>query len=199
MWDERYSGSGYLFGTEPAAGLRAHAHRLEPGSHCLCIADGEGRNSVWLAGEGHAVTAWDGSSIAIEKARKLAADRRVSVDFSVQTAENFDWSARQYDAVIAIFIQFADPALRHKIFQGMKDATRPGGMILLHGYTPKQLEFKTGGPPFAENLYTEDLLKESFEDFDIELLKSYEQTLEEGSGHSGRSALIDLVARKTHG
>lgn len=196
MWNERYSIEGYLFGTEPAAALRAEAHRLAPRSRVLCVADGEGRNSVWLAGQGHRVTAWDASPVAVDKARRLAAARGQTVAFSVQTAEAFDWTAAEYDAVVAIFIQFAGPDLRDRIFAGMKAATRPGGLVILHGYTPRQLEYGTGGPPFVENLYTEDLLRRRFADFRIERLEAYEADLAEGTGHAGRSALIDLVARR---
>lgn len=197
MWNERYSKDGYLFGTKPAAALRAHAARLSSNANCLCVADGEGRNSVWLAEQGHSVTAWDASEVAVEKARNLAASKDVRVDFSVETAESFDWSANDYDAVVAIFIQFAGPDLRDRIFTGMKNATCPGGLIILHGYTPKQLEFGTGGPGRVENLYTADMLRALFDDFEIEYLNAYESFISEGVGHAGHSALVDLVARRS--
>lgn len=196
MWDERYSQEGYLFGTEPAAALRRHAARFPARSQCLCTADGEGRNSVWLAEQGHEVTGWDSSRVAVDKARRLAETRAVSVSYSVKDAAGYDWAAHRYDVVVAVFIQFAGPDLRDKMFEGMKAATRPGGLVFLHGYTPEQLAFGTGGPRCAENLYTEDLLRARFDDFNIQFLESYQARVEEGEGHSGQSALIDLVARK---
>lgn len=196
MWDQRYSSDEYLFGTEPTAALQAQVHMLKQQSECLCVADGEGRNSVWLAQQGHQVTAWDVSSVAIEKAQKLATERNVEVEFAVADAADYNWSERQYDAVIAVFVQFASPDLRDRMFQGMKAATKPGGMIFLHGYTPKQLEYKTGGPPFAENLYTSELLRSQFSDMDILRLEAYEADLAEGTGHAGRSAVIDLIASR---
>lgn len=196
MWNKRYAQNGFLFGTKPAAALRKHAPGFPERATCLCVADGEGRNSVWLAEQGHQVTAWDASSVAVEKAKGLARVRGVSVDFRVDDAASYDWSAEQFDVVVAIFIQFAAPDLREKMFNGMKRATRSGGLVFLHGYTPEQIAFGTGGPPCAENLYTEEMLRDGFDDFEILQLDRYVADIDEGEGHSGRSALIDLVARK---
>lgn len=196
MWNERFSGTDYLFGTEPADFVRREAARLPPASRVLSVADGEGRNSVWLAGLGHQVTAMDGSDVGVAKARRLASERGVAVDFHVADIAAWDWQARPYDAVLAVFIQFAPPALRAEIFQGMKAALRPGGLILLHGYTPEQIALGTGGPRIVENLYTTDLLASAFGDMEILHLAAYEAEITEGTGHSGPSALIDLVARK---
>jgi hypothetical protein len=98
--------------------------------------------------------------------------------------------------VVAIFIQFAGPDDRARLFALMKDALKPGGILMLHGYRPKQIEYGTGGPPHAENMYTEELLREAFSDMDILHLESYDREIQEGEGHAGLSALIDLVARK---
>lgn len=196
MWDQRCARGAFLFGTEPAAALRQHASRFFKRSKCLCVADGEGRNSVWLAEQGHEVTAWDASTVAIEKAKGHADVRDATIDFGIQDAANYDWSPKQYDVVVAIFIQFAVPDFRESIFAGMKQATRPGGLILLHGYTPEQIAFDTDGPPCAENLYTEEMLLAGFDDFEILHLNCYISHIQEGSGHSGKSALIDLIAKK---
>ena len=104
--------------------------------------------------------------------------------------------AKAYDLVVGVFIQFVGPEGRAAQFSGMKQAVKPGGHILLHGYTPKQLEFGTGGPPFVEHLYTEEMLREAFSNFEIVELRAYECKIDEGEGHYGMSALIDLVARK---
>lgn len=195
MWDERYAKPGYLFGTEPAAFLRAQAGRIAPGSRILCVADGEGRNSVWLAGQGHEVTAFDASPVALEKARKLARERGVEVAFHHSGVEDWDWSKR-FDVVAAIFIQFLPPDARDAIFRDMKRALLPGGLLLLHGYAPRQVDYGTGGPPCRENMYTTDMLRESFADFEILRLADYDAEIREGTGHSGMSGLVDLVARK---
>ena len=195
MWNERFSGDDYLFGTEPAEFVKRHAARLAPGQSVLSVADGEGRNSVYLAGLGHRVTAMDGSDVGVAKARRLAAERGAAVDFHVADIAAWDWAATAYDAVLGVFIQFAAPPLRAEIFAGMQTALRPGG-LLLHGYTPEQLAHGTGGPRAVENLYTADLLTAAFADLEILYLNAYEAEISEGAGHKGRSALIDLVARK---
>ncbi|MFD1911902.1 class I SAM-dependent methyltransferase [Halodurantibacterium flavum] len=194
-WDDRFAGEGYLFGTEPARFLKRHAHWLPPSSEVLVVADGEGRNSVWLAELGHRVTAWDSSVVAIEKARRLAHARGVDVTFSAQNAAEYPWPEARFDAVIGIFIQFAPPKLRDEMFEGMIRTTRPGGIVMLHGYTVEQLKHGTGGPPFVENLYTDAILRDQFAGTDILRIESYEAEISEGSAHVGRSALIDLVAR----
>jgi SAM-dependent methyltransferase len=196
MWDERYSRDDYLFGTEPAAFLTACADLLSPGATALAVADGEGRNSVYLAEQGLSVTAMDGSPVGVEKARRLAAERSVTVDFSVADINQWDWDGRSFDVVVAIFIQFLSPSDRPAVFAGMQRALKPGGLLLLHGYRPEQVDYGTGGPPIRENMYTEALLADAFSELNIERLESYDAAIEEGTGHVGQSALIDLVARK---
>jgi hypothetical protein len=98
--------------------------------------------------------------------------------------------------VAAIFVQFADPATRSFMFERIVRALKPNGVLLLQGYTPKQLEYKTGGPPYVENLYTAELLRSAFAALEVLELREHERILGEGTQHCGRSALIDLVARK---
>ena len=194
-WNARYATKDYLFGTAPAQVLPRNAGVLPGAGRALAVADGEGRNSVWLARRGLDVTAFDVAGNALAKARALARRQGVTVDFRQADADSFDWDAERFDLVAAIFVQFAGPPRRDAMFAGMIRALKPGGTLLLHGYTPKQLEYGTGGPPFVENLYTEELLREAFGGLTILRLESYEAELDEGAGHSGRSALIDLVAR----
>ncbi|WOI57950.1 class I SAM-dependent methyltransferase [Palleronia sp. LCG004] len=195
-WDTRYTSDGYLFGTEPATVLPRQAAHLPTTGRALCVADGEGRNAVWLAERGIGVTAFDASPVAVEKARRLAADRGQNVEFQVADAESFNWPDAAFDVVVGIFIQFAQPAERLRMFDAMKRSTRPGGIILLHGYTPKQLEFGTGGPPHPDHLYTERMLRDAFSDWRIVTLDAFEADLAEGTAHVGRSAVIDLIARR---
>lgn len=198
FWSERFSavGEDYLFGTAPTRFLALHEFLLGAGSTALSVADGEGRNSVWLAEQGLQVTAVEVSPVAVDKARRLAAGRGVLVDFQVADLLAWAWPEAAYDLVVAVFIQFANPAEQERIFAGMAQALKPGGRLLLHGYTPKQLEYRTGGPSAVENLYTPELLRQAFAGLEIEELREYEAELHEGLAHRGRSALIDLVARK---
>jgi SAM-dependent methyltransferase len=195
-WNGRFAGEAYTFGTRPAAFLSDNARHVPPQSRVLVPADGEGRNSVFLAELGHRVVATDIAEAGIAKAQKLAAARGVSVDFRHLDLQGWQWPDAEFDAVVAIFIQFAPPALRDEIFAGMKRAVRPGGVVLLHGYTPKQLEYRTGGPSVVEQLYTEESLRAAFGDWELLRLEAYERELEEGAGHKGRSAIIDLIARR---
>ena len=195
-WDERYASEDYLFGTEPNAFLVSQRDLLKPGMSCLAVADGEGRNGVWLAQQGLQVLSVEASAVALEKAKKLARQRGASIEFEQADLAQWQWGENRFDLVAAIFIQFAPPALREQMFAGIKRCLKPGGLLLLQGYTPRQLEYKTGGPPLAENMYTADLLRNAFGEMEIIHLREHDDHIGEGSGHSGMSALIDLVARK---
>jgi len=202
IWSKRYRdvGKAYLFGTEPNRFLARREALLQNGSNAVSIADGEGRNSVWLAELGLEVTGIEISAVAIEKARHLAAARKINVRFIQADMLAPGWPPTEmqdaFDWVVGIFIQFVGPEWRERQFEAMKQLTRPGGRILLQGYTPEQLEFRTGGPSAVENLYTADILRSAFADWEIEELVEYEDTLAEGTGHVGRSALIGMVARR---
>ena len=195
-WNERFATADYHFGEEPNAYLRENLVHLPPAGRVLCVADGEGRNSVWLAGRGFAVDAFDIAERGVAKARALALRHGVTVHFEVASADDWHWPVDAYDAVAAIFVQFADPAMRARLFDHMIRALKPGGILILQGYTPKQLEFKTGGPPEVSHLYTAELLREAFASLEILELREYEGDLAEGTRHRGRSAVIGMVARK---
>jgi SAM-dependent methyltransferase len=195
-WNRRFADSSFLFGSEPNAWLREHASVWSPGARVLCVADGEGRNSVWLAGRGLAVDAFDIAEVGVAKARRLAMERGVTVNFEVADCDAYPWPEAVYDGVAAIFVQFADPAMRGRLFAHIVRSLKPGGALVLQGYTPKQLDYRTGGPPLASHLYTETLLREAFADLEIVALREYEAALAEGSGHCGHSALIGLIARR---
>jgi len=195
-WNRRFQGDDFLFGTEPNAWLRRHAALWPQGGRILSVADGEGRNSVWLAQQGFVVDAFDIAEIGVAKARRLAERSGVHVNFTVADCDGFGWRPSYYDGVAAIFIQFADPALRERLFARIVESLKPGGVLVLQGYTPKQLEYRTGGPPFVSHLYTRELLRTAFDALDIVELEEYEDVLTEGTGHNGRSALIGMVARR---
>ena len=196
FWDGRYGDETYLFGEQPSAFLTRQADRLRPGQTALAVADGEGRNGVWLARQGLTVTTTDLSPRALAKARALAERHGVSIDARLADLETWDWPSEAFDVVVGVFIQFAPPHQRDRLFGRMKQALRPGGLLLLEGYRPEQLAYGTGGPGQVENLYTETLLRDAFGDLEEISLLSYDAEIAEGSGHVGLSALIDLVARK---
>ncbi|MGZ5200427.1 MAG: class I SAM-dependent methyltransferase [Telluria sp.] len=195
-WDERFRGDDYAFGTEPNAWLAGHRALFEPGKRALAVADGEGRNSVWLARLGVQVDAFDISPVGVAKAHKLAEAAGAAVNYAVADCDGWAWTPETYDYVVAIFIQFADPALRARLFARMAQALKPGGYLLLQGYTPRQLEYKTGGPGILEHLYTPELLRMEFAALEMVELRDYEARLAEGGRHVGPSALIGMVGRK---
>ena len=194
-WDARYAGEDYLFGTAPNQFL-ASCGLLPDGGRVLCVADGEGRNSVWLAGQGLRVDAFDPSHVAVAKAQRLAAERGVSVRFEVAGIEAFDWPEAAYEAVAAIYIQFAPPDIRRHIFGRILEALRPGGLFLLEGYRLEQMAYRTGGPRVPDQLYTEAQLRDELAAFALEEIRSYDAVIDEGPAHSGMSAVIDVIARR---
>lgn len=196
MWDERYAQDNYLFGTKPAAFLVAQTDLLQAGQRTLVVADGEGRNSVFLAEQELDVTAMDASPVGIAKAKRLADERGVAVNFELADLLSWTWEPDAYDLVVGIFIQFMGSEDRTKVFKGIQTTLRSGGRLLLHGYRPEQLAYGTGGPPIAKNMYTEELLGAAFPNLETERLVAYDAEIAEGTGHAGMSALIDYIGRK---
>ena len=195
-WDGRYQGEEYIFGKEPNAYLASHAALLKPGQRALLVADGEGRNSVWCALRGLTVDAFDVSPVGIAKARQLAVERAVSVNFFVSSCEEWNWQPEKFDVVVVIFAHFAASEAREKLFAHFITTLKPGGLLIIQGYTPRQLELNTGGPSEVALLYTEDMLREAFAAMEILECRSYEADINEGTRHVGLSALCGLVARK---
>ena len=195
-WEERFATPEYVFGTEPNAFLKAQAGLLPKSGKALAIADGEGRNGVWLAELGFDVLSVDFSPTALAKAQALARQRGVTVRTLQADIIAWDWPSAEFDVVVGIFFQFVGPEGRARIFAGIRKALKPGGLLLLEGYGPKQLEYKTGGPSELENLYTEELLRAEFAGFSELTVKAYDSMMSEGIRHVGMAALVDLVGRK---
>ncbi|MEO8008877.1 MAG: methyltransferase domain-containing protein [Betaproteobacteria bacterium] len=195
-WDARYRCDEYIFGTAPNVFLASQEKYFAAGTRVLAVADGEGRNGVWLAERGCKVCSVDISPIAIEKAKKLALERAANVEFAVADLMEWAWPESVFDVVVCIFIQFASPGMRKKLFDGFWRTLRPGGVVVMEGYGVKQLQYTSGGPGKLENLYTPEMLRDAFAEWDIRLLREYEAVLDEGARHRGMAALVDFVARK---
>ena len=195
-WEARFAGPEYHFGTEPNAFLKSKADLLKPGQKALSIADGEGRNGVFLAEQGLDVLSMDFSPTALAKSQALARQRGVTIRTEQADLDTWQWPVEAFDVVVAIFFQFCAPPLRTRVFDSITRALKPGGLLLMEGYTPKQRQYKTGGPSEVENLYTRKLLEQSFADFSSVEIREYDSEIHEGPGHGGMSALIDLVGRK---
>ena len=194
-WDERYSIDEYLFGKEPAQALLRNEEHLVSGGTTLVIADGEGRNSVYLAKKGFKVTATDNSIVANRKAKSLAVIENVQVDYRLEDFFDINWSEKNYDNVIGICFQFVPHHLIDNVLMDLRSATKKGGTLLIHGYTPTQLKYGTGGPNDKSLMYTKDTFTNLFHESEIFKLEEHEAIINEGIGHSGRSAMIDFIAK----
>lgn len=195
-WNDRYSVPDYIFGTAPNHFLEAAAPLLPTSGRALAVADGEGRNGVWLAARGLDVLSLDFSPAARAKAEALAAERGVTLAFETADVHGWDYPDAAFELVIDIFTQFSSPEERERKWAGMLRALKPGGLLVLQGYTPKQLDYGTGGPKILENLYTRELLETAFGELRDVAITEEECEMDEGPGHSGMSAVIGLTGRK---
>ncbi len=195
-WNARFETDAYIFGTAPNVFLASQAHRLPSSGKALSIADGEGRNGVFLAERGLDVLAVDFSEPALDKARRLAKDRGVPLTTEAVDIIGWAWPQAAFDVVAAIFFQFCEPDERDRIFAGLRHTLKPGGLLLLQGYRPEQMSYGTGGPRDMDRCYTRPLLQHAFGDFSSIEIREHDAVLAEGSWHNGLSALIDLVAIK---
>jgi ubiquinone/menaquinone biosynthesis C-methylase UbiE len=196
-WQTRYAVPEHLFGKEPNYFLASCKSLLPRSGRALAVADGEGRNGVWLAEQGLDVTSIDFSPAAQKKARLLAAERNVSrIEFVQTDVHAFDYPDAAFDVVVEIFAQFSTPAERSRKWGGMRRALKPGGLLILQGYTPKQLDYGTGGPKQIEHLYTRAMLEKEFGDFRELKITEEEREIHEGAAHGGMSAMIGLTGRK---
>ena len=162
----------------------------------LSIAEGEGRNGVHLAKKGLKITGVEFAPSAVAKAQKLAALNKVDANFIQADLFQWDWPSNSFDITLGIFFQFVGPDQRNLLWRKMLEATRPGGLIMIHGYTPKQLQFGTGGPPFVENMYTQACFNEVFGNCETLAYDEYEAEQRSGSAHVGMSALAGFIAQK---
>jgi SAM-dependent methyltransferase len=195
-WQQRFSTPDYTFGKEPNEFLARCRPLLPRAGKVLAVADGEGRNGVWLARQGLDVLSIDFSPAAQAKARTLAAEHKVAITFLEADVHAWPYPEEAFDVVVEIFTQFSTPAERAPKWAGMRRALKRGGLLIVQGYTPKQLDYGTGGPKQVEHLYTRAMLERAFGDFDDVAIVEEARELQEGAGHSGMSAVIGLTARK---
>lgn len=197
MWDQRYAEPDYVYGTEPNAFLAEAVGALKGGA-CLCLAEGQGRNAVWLAGQGFAVTAMDTSAVGLERARALAAQKGVVIHTEQADLADYDLGQERWDSIVAIFAHLP-PALRASVHRRIVAALKPGGTVLLEAYTPEKFDLPgTGGPPAgqADTLMTRAMLLEDFAGLVPEVAREVHREVNEGSYHHGLSATVQFIGRK---
>jgi SAM-dependent methyltransferase len=195
-WQGRYAAPEYIFGEGPNAFLGAQGPLLPAKGQALAVADGEGRNGVWLAEQGLDVLSIDFAPNGQAKAKALAEKRGVKLGLVLADVHEWAYPEAAFDVVAEIFTQFSDPEQRAKKWAGMRKALKPGGLLLLEGYTPKQLEYGTGGPKQLDHLYTREMLEAEFGGFSKIEIKQYETMMSEGGAHAGMGAVIDLIGWK---
>lgn len=195
-WEARYATSEYAFGKSPNYFLQSCKPLLPRNGRALAVADGEGRNGVWLAQQGLDVVSIDFSPAAQRKAKALASERGVKVAFELVDVHAWNYPHAAFDVVAEIFTQFSSPAERARKWAGMERALKSGGLLIVQGYTPKQLDYGTGGPKEIENLYTRAMLEQAFGGFHELSIAEEEREIHEGTSHGGMSAVINLTARK---
>lgn len=195
FWDQNFAAAGYQYGTAPNAFLVWQAPRLPPQAEVLVPGDGEGRNGVWLAQQGHRVTAMDGSSVGLLKAQALAAERGVALHTVLGDLAHWAPPPASFDAVVLTFVHLP-PAIRAGAHRRLAAGLRPGGLLLLEAFHPQQLQHSSGGPKDAAMLYSPELLRADFGDTLDELLAwQGEVTLDEGPGHQGKAHVTRWVAQ----
>jgi SAM-dependent methyltransferase len=193
-WDERYELEGWAFGTEPNDFLRQEAHRIPPG-RVLCLGEGEGRNAVFLAEHGYEVVGVDQSQVGMDKAQSLAQERGVFIETVVSSVEDFDLTEGEWQGIISVFFHLP-PGLRKRVHEAVVRGLAPGGILILEAFTPKQLEFQTGGPPQAERLLTLSNLEEELLPLDFLVAQEVEREVHEGRMHTGLSSVVQLVGQR---
>ncbi len=195
FWDERYGGEDFFYGTEPNEFLASRSDCFAAGGRLLCLGEGEGRNAVFLAGQGFQVTAVDGSATGLEKARKLAARRGVKLEIQLADLNDFDPGDQAWDGIVSIWCHLPS-SLRRKVHLSCQRALKAGGVFFLEAYRPAQVELATGGPKDTDMLPTLELLGQELSSLEPLLAQEIEREVREGAGHTGVSAVVQWIGRK---
>ena len=194
MWDQKYAIDDYVYGTEPNDFLRQQAQVI-PNGKVLCLADGEGRNSVYLAGLGYDVTAVDSSAVGLEKAHKLAAAKGVTITTQVVDLADYDLGEDKWQGIVSIFCHLPPP-LRKQVHANIGQALAADGVLLLEAYTPAQLQHGTGGPPVAAMMMQADELQQELTGMQVQTCEELEREIVEGIGHKGTGAVVQYIGNK---
>ena len=195
FWNERYAQKEFAYGTEPNQFLKSCIHYIKPGQKALVVADGEGRNGVWLAEQGLDVTTVDYSESGVEKSKNLAAERGVQINAICADLNEWIFPENEFDIIVSIFAHFPE-SLRKRVHKGILGALKPGGHLILEAYHPRQLEYKTGGPQSADMMYTKETLKTDFSGGEIFFLEDLDTEVVEGKYHFGKGAVTRLILNK---
>lgn len=194
MWDERFSEPGYAYGTEPNDFLVSVADRI-PRGRVLCLAEGEGRNAVFLAGLGYEVTAVDTSTVGLEKAELLARERGVSIETVNADLADYPIEATSWQGIVSIYCHLP-PVTRAALHERCLRGLARNGAFVLEGFTPRQLELGTGGPKSRELLMELNVIRQELPGLHVEIGREIERQMVEGKFHKGNAAVVQILAVK---
>ncbi|WP_018936621.1 cyclopropane-fatty-acyl-phospholipid synthase family protein [Thioalkalivibrio sp. ALJ24] len=194
MWDERYAGEEFAYGTEPNDFLREAVATLPPGD-ALCLGEGEGRNAVYLAEQGFDVMAVDSSLVGLHKAERLAVERGVEIRTEVADLADYRIEPDGWDLIVSIFCH-VPPEIRRRVHADVVQGLRPGGTFILEAYTPAQLAHGTGGPPVEEMMMDLNALTDELDGLEFDYAHELERDVLEGVYHTGRGAVVQVVGRR---
>lgn len=195
FWDTRYREDEYAYGTEPNKFMKSKIQAFKPHSKILCLAEGEGRNAVFLAEQGHDVTAIDYSEEGLNKLRQLSVSKNVKIQTICADLNNYKIEENKWDAIICIFGHFPE-LLRKSVFGQIYNGLNQGGVFLMEAYHKDQLNYKTGGPQISELLYSIEELQNDFSEFKTISIKTEIKEIEEGKYHKGTSAVVQVLRHK---
>lgn len=194
MWNEKYRTEQYIYGTKPNEFLAQNVNAI-PKGRVLCLAEGEGRNAVFLAGQGYTVTAVDSSDVGIAKARSLAQENDVSVDFIHADLQDYELGNKKWDGIVSIFCHIPKH-IRENLHKRVVESLKHNGVIVIEAYTPDQLRHDTGGPPTVDLMMTSEILARELNGLKFHHLKELEREVVEGTRHTGLGAVVQAIASK---
>ncbi|MDO6834899.1 class I SAM-dependent methyltransferase [Pseudoalteromonas carrageenovora] len=194
MWDERYDSEQYAYGKEPNDFLAQQYQQL-PKGNVISLAEGEGRNAVFLAKMGYSVTAVDGSKVGLEKAAKLAIEHNVNIVLIHADLAEFDFGEAKWDAVVSIYCPLPS-AVRSAVYKRAVKGLKPGGVFLLEAYTPEQINYNTGGGPSADTKTSKNDLEDDLTGLSFVHLEELKREVFEGSYHTGLASVLQAIAKK---
>jgi len=195
FWNPKFAAADYVYGTEPNDFLRQHSHLLPAGGAVLSLGEGEGRNAVYLASQGLVVTALDAASAGLIKVAQLAERRAVSVTTLQADLEDYRVEPGRWQGIVSVFCHLPT-ALRARVMRDVVGGLAPGGVLLLEGYTPRQLAFGTGGPKDVDLLLEPDEVREELAGLELLQFAEVQRSVQEGRLHTGMAAVLQVVARK---
>ncbi|MBZ5875759.1 MULTISPECIES: class I SAM-dependent methyltransferase [Chromohalobacter] len=196
-WDERYDATDYAYGDQPNQFLTQAIEKIatQHQGKALCLAEGEGRNAVFLASLGYEVVAMDQSAVGLEKANRLAADRQVDIVTRQADLNDYEPEPNTFDLITMIWAHTPKP-VRLKSYEIVKKGLKRGGYFILEGYLPSQSTRNTGGPSDPEFMFTLGELRTHFTDFNIIIGRELTRNVTEGIYHTGSGDVVQLLALK---